>query len=263
MPEPKDIFTTVPLHSADTFDIREFVPFTIPCNPDQAEMLAFLGIKDLPEGDPILSETADAASECESVLKARGVYGVFGIDSDAHAEGIGIAGTGLLLPGKDIARHLDGAGHVVLMAVTLGLSSENWLRTRKASSLNRFLLCDAAASAMAESAVEAFEQSIRRVVVSEGGFLGPRYSPGYGDLSLDVQKPLLEALDAGRSLGIHLNSGGIMVPTKSITAIAGVFPETADADSVSNDCGNCRLSGNCSIRNSGRLCNGKPYFPNK
>ena len=51
-----------------------------------------------------------------------------------------------------------------------------------------------------------------------------RYSPGYGDLPLSVQPALLDALDAGRRLGVTLTESLLMVPMKSVTAVVGIGP---------------------------------------
>jgi cobalamin-dependent methionine synthase I len=48
-----------------------------------------------------------------------------------------------------------------------------------------------------------------------------RFSPGYGDVSIDIQSEILTALSAENLLGITLTEKKMMVPTKSITAIIG------------------------------------------
>lgn len=50
----------------------------------------------------------------------------------------------------------------------------------------------------------------------------PRYSPGYGDLSLDVQSSFLKALNAQKTIGLFLSEGGVMQPEKSVTALMGL-----------------------------------------
>ena len=48
-----------------------------------------------------------------------------------------------------------------------------------------------------------------------------RFSPGYGDLPLDIQGELLSALSAENLLGITLTEKKMMIPAKSVTAIIG------------------------------------------
>ncbi|MCR5275107.1 MAG: Vitamin B12 dependent methionine synthase activation subunit, partial [Clostridiales bacterium] len=48
------------------------------------------------------------------------------------------------------------------------------------------------------------------------------FSPGYGDLPIEVQKEFLPLLDAERRLGITLSDSYLMSPSKSVTAIIGI-----------------------------------------
>ena len=52
--------------------------------------------------------------------------------------------------------------------------------------------------------------------------LRPRFSAGYGDLSLSVQKDIFSVLDCARKIGLTLNDSLIMSPSKSVTAVVGI-----------------------------------------
>ena len=52
--------------------------------------------------------------------------------------------------------------------------------------------------------------------------LTERFSPGFGDLPLELQRQVTEALDCPRSLGITLGESLLMTPSKSVTAIIGM-----------------------------------------
>ena len=242
----------------------------VDCRIDEHEMLSYLG--GLPD---VLEESerariAGAIADCQQACTVTGTYRAFEIawpgstpvGSDPHAP-IHVKSAGMELPGHDIARHLAGAHGVVISVVTLGLSSEAWLKRQRRRSLERFVLGDAAASAYVEAGADALEASARRAIEGSRngrGRLGPRYSPGYGDLPLDVQGPLLAALDAERLLGIHLTEEGLMIPTKSITAIAGVFEGTdvdGARDGIGEPCEACPDMGGCSLRRKGRRCYGR------
>ena len=68
---------------------------------------------------------------------------------------------------------------------------------------------------------------MRQEPAVRGETLRMRYSPGYGDLPLEAQRPLLAALDAARQAGITLSSALLMMPSKSVSAIIGAGPEGA------------------------------------
>ena len=52
----------------------------------------------------------------------------------------------------------------------------------------------------------------------------PRFSPGYGDLPLALQREVFAALDCPRRIGLTLSDSLLMSPTKSVTALIGAGP---------------------------------------
>jgi cobalamin-dependent methionine synthase I len=102
------------------------------------------------------------------------------------------------------------------MAVTLGVGIDMLLRRKSVTSPSEHFVCDGVASALAEAAADEAER-----IFLEGGGHRPRFSPGYGDLPLTIQRDVLSLCDAERLLGIRLTDTLLMIPTKSITAIIG------------------------------------------
>ncbi len=49
-----------------------------------------------------------------------------------------------------------------------------------------------------------------------------RFSPGYGDLELSLQKDIFKLLSPERHVGVYLGEGLLMSPSKSVTAIFGI-----------------------------------------
>ena len=60
-------------------------------------------------------------------------------------------------------------------------------------------------------------------MIGENKKTKPRFSPGYGDLPIEIQPKILTVLSADKTLGITLNESYLMTPVKSITAIMGVI----------------------------------------
>ena len=177
---------------------------------DREEALAFLGHRGQKLGD-LRERLERAACLCEKELVPRGVYREMDA-SEALA----------LLPGRDIARHVEGCTRVVLLAVTLGAQSEMLLRRERALSATDGLLVDACASSLVEQAANVLNAT-------------SRFSPGYGDLPLSCQPAFLVASGADRALGIHATAAHLLVPTKSITAVIGLrsHPNSARAGGAS------------------------------
>lgn len=120
---------------------------------------------------------------------------------------------------RDLSKVLTDVSEAYVFAVTLGMGAERLLlRYSKISESAHFIL-DALASSLAEAAADKMEK------VLLGGLSKKRFSPGYGDLCLDIQRDILSALSADRLLGISLTDGLLMKPEKSITAIVGIRNE--------------------------------------
>ena len=73
-----------------------------------------------------------------------------------------------------------------------------------------------------ESLCDAFCEQMNTQLKEEGKLLRTRVSPGYGDISLTMQREVFAALDCERKIGITLNDDLLMSPSKSVTAIAGI-----------------------------------------
>lgn len=121
---------------------------------------------------------------------------------------------------RDLAKNLSGCKEAFLFAVTLGLSVDRLIIRESLLSEARHFVTDALASALAEAACDVAEKDIKGALRCK-----PRFSPGYGDLPLGVQPHVLQILDAKNKLGISLSSSLLMTPSKSITAIMGIYNE--------------------------------------
>lgn len=146
---------------------------------------------------------------------------VYLVSPVAPAEGgTFVTRAGLVVPGKDVARLLADYPFAALMCATLGEGAESAVRFADAQDRALGLVTDAAASAMAELEAEHAQKSVAEQAGAKA--VSPRFSPGYGDLGLEIQKDLLLSLNAARRLGISLSPGGLMLPRKTVTAIFGV-----------------------------------------
>lgn len=160
--------------------------------------------------------------------------------------------SGLLLPGKDIAELLVGCREVALMAVTLGLGIDRLLAKSSVSNMADAVIMDACASTAIENVADNFEADLRKGLEEEGLFLTDRFSPGYGDLSLGVQRQFLEVLDAGRKIGLSVSSSMLLIPGKSVTAVLGISKEPKPLRK--RGCETCNLFRTCCYRREGKSC---------
>ncbi|WP_165173860.1 hypothetical protein [Adlercreutzia sp. ZJ242] len=267
---------------------------------DVAEALSYLGHAGQDLGPDLAARLERAAALCEGMAPS-GMARAFPLESFACDEqgapcGVRLRGCALELEGYDVAHHLAGACEVVLMAVTLGLGSESILRREAALNPTDGLLVDACASALVEDAANELSRLVEERARMRGLRAGARFSPGYGDLPLGIQRAFLDALGAGRALGISVTRGDLLVPAKSITAVAGLYcadaaggprgegvprdsaepepesagcaegaprafapPEGGPAVPVpsARSCATCRLAPVCTLHAQGRTCHGR------
>lgn len=78
---------------------------------------------------------------------------------------------------------------------------------------------------------------MRRQAQAAGGDTRPRFSPGYGDLPLALQRDIFHALDCARKIGLTLNDSLMMSPAKSVTAIIGITDRAGE--NTGKDCTGC------------------------
>ena len=123
----------------------------------------------------------------------------------------------MTIPSHALYRNLNGCQEVFIMALTTGIAVDRLLSRLNITSQAEHFMTDALSSAAIESFCDVVCDRLRK-----GLICAPRFSPGYGDVSLTFQQPLLQRLDAYEQLGITLNSAFLMTPVKSITAIMGI-----------------------------------------
>lgn len=243
---------------------------------DTREAFRYLGWSGQEVDADLAARTDRAARLCERFAPA-GVFRAFSIES-VERDGAGaacavsLAGTRFALEGRDIAAHLDGAREAVLLAVTLGMESERAIRREQALSATDGLLVDACASSMVESAADDLCRRIAQDAAARGLVPNGRFSPGYGDFALESQRAFVAALGADKAIGVSVTPGCLLVPSKSVTAVVGLFdreravraantassaPAEPGALGSARACDTCRMAASCLLRSQGRTCYGR------
>lgn len=122
---------------------------------------------------------------------------------------------------RSLLLNLRGCGKIVLFAATIGAEADRLILKYGKLSPARALVLQAMGAAAAESWCDEVNSLIKR----EYGGTRPRFSCGYGDFPLEVQRDIFSALNATKNIGITLTEKNLMIPSKSVTAVVGV--ETA------------------------------------
>lgn len=118
----------------------------------------------------------------------------------------------------------DGARF--LLCGTVGGAFDRWHRRLSAVSAADALIAQAIGTAAVEKTMDGLEEEIRSTL-GDGETLSPRRSPGYGALALDLNREIVERLDAARRIGVSFTDSMTLLPTKSVTAVCDLRPKTA------------------------------------
>jgi len=146
---------------------------------------------------------------------------------------------------RSLLRNLQDCSEVILFAATIGEGAD--LLARKYGRINvaKAVVMQAAAAAMIEAFCDEENEKLRAEAAEKGLYLRPRFSPGYGDFSLNHQRDFARVLEMQKTVGITLTESLLMLPSKSVTAVIGVSKQ--DARCVLSGCESCRNAG-CAFR---------------
>ncbi len=216
--------------------------------PDIGEICRYLGYRGTMPAEPVLIRIRSIIRDLEDVSTPGFVMRTFPLsfeeaDDTAPDSTPVIRFSGLSIRSCDLYRNLRGCCRVILFAATLGLGPDRLQQRLSLTSMSDAMTAQCSAAAMVEALCNMHNEMLREEAAAEGFLLRPRFSPGYGDLSLTYQKDFINLLDAGRQIGLTLTESLMMVPTKSVTALIGVYrneDQAADAQPVSG-CTACNM----------------------
>lgn len=167
------------------------------------------------DGVGVEKEAEKAQRLVDALIRPAAAASVFDIKRENGKLFIG----DIELEGNSIGKLLEGCRRCIVMAVTVGFEVDMKISALGSLSPALSLLAAAAASSAVEDACDACCESLEKEF---GVSLTVRFSPGYGDLPMNIQPDLLELTNARRDLGLTVGSNYMLSPIKSVTAIAGI-----------------------------------------
>jgi hypothetical protein len=212
--------------------------------------LRYLGVPQ-DKADARATAAAEAAiAEVRAILETRYVFRFF--DVEKRRGSIALSGASFEISGLDLLAHLENSKKVALFAATLGPAVDAKIREYMALRPSDALALDAAASAAVEALADRVQEIISETPEANGLFLTARFSPGYGDLPLELQPKILGVLDAQKKIGLTCTDSFILVPKKSVTAFIGIQKEPFKAKN--SPCEKCKTADNCAFKSKGLPC---------
>lgn len=214
---------------------------------ERSEVLRYMGHQGEPESG--LDALID---RCEEILlrDARPKY-IFAVyDILRCDDSISLSGCRLELLGNDIKAHLEGCERAALICATLSVGADAAIRRAEVSEMALAFAMDAAASAAIEQFLAMADEEMLSALP---GYYGTwRFSPGYGDFPIEVQKDFVSALNAQKRIGLCVSESGILTPRKSVTAVMGLSREPLPKKR--RGCAMCAMNRTCLYRKRGGHC---------
>ncbi len=218
-------------------------------NIEKTEVLRYLGYNNQNIDENTNQLLHECMTEILDIMKKNYVYDIYDIFRDENR--IFLKNTTLTTQSKDLCHHLQKSDKCVIMAASLGLEVDQRIAYYSKTHMTKSIVLDACASTAIEALCDHIEEEISKKAEKEGYYMTPRYSPGYGDLPMTLQKEIAKVLKTYSKIGLTVNESNLLLPRKSVTAFIGWQKEKTD-DPV-DKCSTCQKE-NCSYRNLGRFC---------
>ena len=159
--------------------------------PPLSEVLRYMGCRKAEAGDELLRKVDLCLQKLREAVTPRHLLREYEIARDAKGT-LFIAG--MKIRSKALIRNLQGCGSCYLLAATLGLGPDRLIRRSQAGHITEGVIYQAASAAMIEEYLNRICRDSARDLKAEGRYLRPRFSPGYGDFSLEYQKDMFQIL---------------------------------------------------------------------
>lgn len=185
---------------------------------NQKEILRYLGCQGERAPEPVEELIESCKQELLCAAAPRAVWREYPLAIREHE----IDMTCLVTRSRNLERCLKDCEKVILFAATLGSQVDVLLHRYGKLQMSKAVVLQAVSVAMLETFCDEKNGQLKEACRKEGWYLRPRFSPGYGDFSLDCQPAISAALELNKRIGIALTDSLLMTPTKSVTAVIGV-----------------------------------------
>lgn len=215
---------------------------------EESEVLRYLGYRGNVMDESMKMKLDHSIARMTEAAEPRYIHGYYELSGDPLVLGE----TEVTLPGEDIKKHLSGCFGCYLFAATLGPRVEREIARSQKTDLAGSVIMDAACDDLIEKLCDHVQSVIEGQCRAQGHYITDRYSPGYGDLPIELQPRISALLDTGRRIGLTVSSYNILTPRKSVTALIGVKDQPSKASK--RGCQSCSLYASCAIRKEGGSC---------
>ncbi len=201
------------------------------------EMLRYSGAKNQTSDglssliDECIAESCNAFGKvCYTVLSVEELYSLIPLAKDSAG----------------LSKYLQNASKIVLFAATVGIEIDRLLHRYSAISPAKALIFQAIGAERVEATCDEFCNQLPKLFAGES-VASSRFSPGYGDFSIEAQRGIFSVLNPEKHIGVTLTDSMLMSPTKSVTAIVKITSQPLKEFNETQKCVACENQ-NCAFR---------------
>lgn len=227
-------------------------------NIDKNEVLRYLGYNGQNIDIDLNQKIDSCIDETRKDIDVKYTYQIFDIENNLDSNTIYFKDTNFKIYSKDLSNLFEECNQCVLMSATLGFKIENSIRRYSYKDLTKGLIIDSCATTSIEEVCDLVEKNLDYKFSKEKKYLTMRYSPGYGDLDIRLNKDILNLLNAQKKVGISVTDTGIMMPRKSVTALIGI--SDMKKEKIRRTCDNCPNKNNCKYKRKADACGDKTVY---
>lgn len=224
-------------------------------NIDKNEVLRYLQHKNQDISEDLNLIIDDCVKLTKSIFSPRYTYKICYIDEEKikeNKEEVYLKDENIKFESKDLYKLLSNCDRCVLISATLGLEIEREIRKLTYTDLTRGVIVDACATTAIEEVCDIIQYNLEQDLLKQGKYITMRYSPGYGDLSIEKNKDIVNILNSQTRIGLTVSDTGIMIPRKSVVAIIGISDRKTNVSKKS--CENCSRSKDCKFKKGADNC---------
>lgn len=177
----------------------------IPCK----DILLYSGCRNSTD-ENLTALCKDCLDELRESLTLRAVYAEVPLKFEANTADFGFYKG----ESASLKKFMGGTDKAYIFAGTIGLGADRLISRYSTLSPSRAVIIDGCATAAIECFCDYLCGKVFGVPPQE------RFSPGYGDLPLMMQKSIVDFLNTNINIGLSVTDSMLLAPTKSVTAIA-------------------------------------------
>jgi len=210
------------IEDTSTFIDVDFLEGEIPTK-NVIRRLGYPSGEQVPEGKvgPFFEATMKIAPD---MIKPRAVYRILPVDTRTNLV-ITFPDIDFRIRSTQVAKMLRSTDKVIVFMVTIGADLEEKVKQlMDDGNMTEAVILDAIGSETADAAADKLHHDVlKNLAQTAGCTITPRFSPGYGDWPVTVQREILQVC-GGSQIGISVNDSFLMQPRKSVSAVLGWKP---------------------------------------